>query len=44
MAHVRNIQTKKSLQSSNHIHLLRTIALMDEFAEALDLADRVASM
>ena len=40
MALAKNILTKKLLLSSSHT-FTRTIALMDEFAEALDLADEV---
>ncbi len=40
-ARQKNILTKKLLLSSRPHTFTRTIALMDEFAEALDLADEV---
>ena len=41
MRPVKNTQAKRLWPFSNHIPFTRTIALLDEFAEALNQADAV---
>ena len=41
MLHVKNTQARKSLLFSNRILFTRTIALLDDFAQALNQADAV---